>query len=107
VVLQSQHRGDELRMKRSDSPAQNATDQGSHHLAHLGHGVASPSRAAAKTDGAALPYTAAAMLEPSSRQAPQSVHVEGRMDQAGHPSKTMAKASFPAMADMEPRSART
>jgi hypothetical protein len=45
------------------------------------------SRAAPKTDGAALPYAAAATLEQSSRQAPQSVHVDGRMDQAEDPAK--------------------
>jgi NADH dehydrogenase len=38
------------------------------------------SRAAAKTDGAALPCAATPTLEQSSRQAPQSVHVDGRMD---------------------------
>ena len=42
---------------------------------------------AAKTDGATLPYPATATLKQSSRQAPQSVHVDGRMDQAGDPAK--------------------
>ena len=45
------------------------------------------SRAAAKTDGAALPYAATPTLEQSSRQAPQSVHADGRIDQAGDPAK--------------------
>jgi NADH dehydrogenase len=45
------------------------------------------SRAAAKTDGLALPYPATATLEQSNRQAPQSVDVDVCMDQAGDPAK--------------------
>src|SRR5215470_8815266 len=42
-----------------------------------------------------------------SRQAPQSVHVDGRMNQAGDPAKRWRKGPFRRTADMEPRSART
>lgn len=51
------------------------------HVEDMRRCVLSPT--AAKTDGAALPYAATATLEQSSRQAPQSVHVDSRMDQAG------------------------
>ncbi|MBR0695263.1 NAD(P)/FAD-dependent oxidoreductase [Bradyrhizobium lablabi] len=53
------------------------------HIEDMRRCVLSPT--AANTGGAALPYAATATLEQSSRQAPQPVHVDGRMDQAGDP----------------------
>ena len=55
------------------------------HIEDIPRCVLSPN--VAKTNGAALPHAAPATLEQGSRQAPQSVHVDGRMDQAGNPAK--------------------